>query len=161
MGNIAHDYIINDILREELRRDPPLEGLNLPQARDHSFEQLMVDLSKQGTQGRRCWSGGSRSKRRVNLSDPRSDIARAMEDAGLVERPPQGAGWAHEVKFDGYRLQMRIEAGAARLYTRKGLDWTDKFPEIAATGAVLPDAIVDGEVAARRIQIRVVGKKDS
>ena len=52
------------------------------------------------------------------------------------------------MKFDGYRLQMRIEAGAARLRTRKGLDWTDKFPEIAAAGAGLADAIVDGEVVA-------------
>jgi bifunctional non-homologous end joining protein LigD len=68
--------------------------------------------------------------------------------ASLVERPPQGAGWAHEVKFDGYRLQMRIEAGAAQLRTRKGLDWTEKFPEIAAAGAGLADAIVDGEVVA-------------
>jgi bifunctional non-homologous end joining protein LigD len=68
--------------------------------------------------------------------------------AKLVERPPQGAGWAHEVKFDGYRLQMRIEGGAARLRTRKGLDWTEKFPEIAAAGAALPDAIVDGEAVA-------------
>ena len=68
--------------------------------------------------------------------------------AKLVDRPPLGAGWAHEVKFDGYRLQMRIAAGEARLYTRKGLDWTEKFPEIAATGAALPDAIVDGEVVA-------------
>ena len=70
------------------------------------------------------------------------------ELARLVERPPSGAGWAHEVKFDGYRLQMRIEAGEARLRTRKGLDWTDKFPEIAAAGAGLADAIVDGEVVA-------------
>ena len=70
------------------------------------------------------------------------------ELAKLVERPPQGAGWAHEVKFDGYRLQMRIEGGSARLRTRKGLDWTDKFPEIAAAGDALPDAIIDGEVVA-------------
>jgi len=68
--------------------------------------------------------------------------------AKLVERPPQDAGWAHEVKFDGYRLQMRIEGGAARLRTRKGLDWTEKFPQIAAAGDALPDAIVDGEVVA-------------
>jgi bifunctional non-homologous end joining protein LigD len=68
--------------------------------------------------------------------------------ASLVERPPQGAGWAHEVKFDGYRLQMRIEGGAAQLRTRKGLDWTGKFPEIAAAGGGLADAIVDGEVVA-------------
>ncbi len=68
--------------------------------------------------------------------------------ATLVDRPPQGAGWAHEVKFDGYRLQMRIEGGAARLRTRKGLDWTEKFPEIAEAGAGLADAVIDGEIVA-------------
>ena len=48
--------------------------------------------------------------------------------ASLVERPPQGAGWAHEIKFDGYRMQLRVEGGEARLRTRKGLDWTERFP---------------------------------
>ena len=47
--------------------------------------------------------------------------------AKLVDRPPAGAGWAHEIKFDGYRLQLRVEDGEATLRTRKGLDWTDKF----------------------------------
>lgn len=62
-----------------------------------------------------------------------------------VERPPQGEGWAHEIKFDGYRLQLRVEDGRAALRTRKGLDWTDRFAGIAEAAADLPDAIVDGE----------------
>jgi bifunctional non-homologous end joining protein LigD len=66
----------------------------------------------------------------------------------LVDRPPAGTGWVHEIKFDGYRMQLRIEGGEARLRTRKGLDWTDKFPEIAAAGAGLPDGLIDGEVCA-------------
>jgi bifunctional non-homologous end joining protein LigD len=66
----------------------------------------------------------------------------------LVDRPPAGAGWVHEVKFDGYRMQMRVEGGRATLRTRKGLDWTDRFPEIAAAGAGLPDSLVDGEIVA-------------
>ncbi len=44
-----------------------------------------------------------------------------------VDRPPSGEGWCHEIKFDGYRVQLRVEDGEARLRTRKGLDWTDKF----------------------------------
>src|SRR5579872_5054118 len=48
-----------------------------------------------------------------------------------VEQPMSGADWAHEVKFDGYRLQLRVEKGKAALRTRKGLDWTDKFAAIA------------------------------
>jgi bifunctional non-homologous end joining protein LigD len=68
--------------------------------------------------------------------------------AQLVEFVPAGAGWGHEIKFDGYRMQMRVEDGQARLRTRKGLDWTDRFPEIAAAGGNLPDCIVDGEIVA-------------
>jgi bifunctional non-homologous end joining protein LigD len=66
----------------------------------------------------------------------------------LLERPPSGPGWVHEVKFDGYRIQLRVEDGKAVLRTRKGLDWTDKFPAIAKAAAALPDCIVDGEVVA-------------
>ena len=52
-----------------------------------------------------------------------------------LAKPPSGPGWAHEIKFDGYRMQLRIEAGTATLLTRKGLDWSEKFPEIVAAGA--------------------------
>jgi bifunctional non-homologous end joining protein LigD len=65
-----------------------------------------------------------------------------------LERPPPGPGWVHEVKFDGYRMQLRVQAGKARLFTRKGLDWTGKFSAIAKAAARLPDCIVDGEICA-------------
>lgn len=65
-----------------------------------------------------------------------------------LDRPPGGAGWGHEVKFDGYRLQLRIANGDVTLKTRKGLDWTQKFPAIAAAAADFPSAILDGEVVA-------------
>jgi len=68
--------------------------------------------------------------------------------AKLVERAPAESGWAHEVKFDGYRLQLRVEDGEATLRTRKGLDWTEKFSAIAEAGAKLLDCIVDGEAVA-------------
>ena len=63
-------------------------------------------------------------------------------------RPPAGEEWVHEIKFDGYRMQLRAEDGEATLSTRKGLDWTDKFPEIAKAAAKLPDALIDGEIVA-------------
>ena len=62
--------------------------------------------------------------------------------------PPQGPAWVHEIKFDGYRIQLRMKDGKARLLTRKGLDWTAKFPAIAAAASRLPDVIIDGEVVA-------------
>ncbi|UWU81281.1 DNA ligase D [Bradyrhizobium huanghuaihaiense] len=65
-----------------------------------------------------------------------------------VERPPPGAGWCHEIKFDGYRVQLRVEDGEATLKTRKGLNWTDKFGSIAKEATSLPDAMIDGEIVA-------------
>jgi len=66
----------------------------------------------------------------------------------LTVRPPSADGWLHEIKFDGYRIQMRIEDGDVSLKTRTGLDWTDKFSAIARVAAKLPDAIIDGEIVA-------------
>jgi bifunctional non-homologous end joining protein LigD len=68
--------------------------------------------------------------------------------ATLIERPSGSAEWVHEVKFDGYRMQLRVEGGAAVLRTRHGLDWSDKFPEIVREAGGLPDCIVDGEIVA-------------
>ena len=44
-----------------------------------------------------------------------------------VSRPPIGQDWVHEIKLDGYRMQLRVEDGEAFMCTRKGLDWTAKF----------------------------------
>jgi bifunctional non-homologous end joining protein LigD len=66
----------------------------------------------------------------------------------LVDHPPDSKGWAHEVKFDGYRMQLRVEKGRAALRTRKGLDWTAKFASIAHEARTLPDCLIDGEVVA-------------
>jgi len=72
----------------------------------------------------------------------------APELCASVDRPPSGEGWCHEIKFDGYRVQLRVEDGGAILKTRKGLDWTDKFRAIAREGTSLPDALIDGEIVA-------------
>ena len=65
-----------------------------------------------------------------------------------LARPPSAKGWIHEIKFDGYRVQMRIQDGKVTLKTRKGLDWTEKFSAVAKAAAGLPDAIIDGEICA-------------
>ena len=65
-----------------------------------------------------------------------------------MERPPAGAGWLHEIKFDGYRVQLRVANGKAALSTRKGLDWTAKFATIAKAAKNLPDCLIDGEICA-------------
>jgi bifunctional non-homologous end joining protein LigD len=65
-----------------------------------------------------------------------------------LDRPPSVKGWIHEIKFDGYRIQARIENGEVTLKTRKGLDWTARYPAIATSAASLPDALIDGEICA-------------
>ena len=66
----------------------------------------------------------------------------------LVDQPPAQPGWVHEVKFDGYRAQLRVSRGTATVYTRRGLDWTRKFAAIAQAAKKLPDCLIDGEVVA-------------
>jgi bifunctional non-homologous end joining protein LigD len=65
----------------------------------------------------------------------------------LVDRPPAGDGWLHEIKFDGYRLMAAIEGRSIRLLTRRGLDWTERFTGIAEAFERFParSALVDGE----------------
>jgi bifunctional non-homologous end joining protein LigD len=52
-------------------------------------------------------------------------------------KPPAGPGWVHEIKHDGYRLQVRRDGDALRLFTRRGYDWSARYPGIVATAAKL------------------------
>ena len=77
---------------------------------------------------------------------------RDLQLATLVDAVPAGSGWLHEVKYDGYRALVAVADGEARIYTRSGLDWTDKFPGVAQAAAALPvdSALIDGEIVAFR-----------
>jgi bifunctional non-homologous end joining protein LigD len=68
--------------------------------------------------------------------------------AKLVDRPPEGSGWAHEVKLDGYRAQVRVSDGESKIRTRTGLDWTERFAAIAEDAQALSDCLIDGEIVA-------------
>src|SRR3981189_3017039 len=70
----------------------------------------------------------------------------------LVREAPDGPDWLHEIKFDGYRLHARLDAGDVRLLTRTGLDWTHKYQPIAAALSELPvkQAYLDGELSGVR-----------
>ena len=65
----------------------------------------------------------------------------------LVDQPPEGKHWIHEVKHDGYRSQVVIERGQVRVFSRNGHDWSDRYPSIVRAAAKLPcqSAIIDGE----------------
>src|SRR2546430_15908345 len=68
--------------------------------------------------------------------------------ASLVTKAPDGADWLHEIKLDGYRMHARLDAGRVQILSRRGNDWTDKYPAIAEAVSRLPaqSAYLDGEL---------------
>ncbi len=70
-----------------------------------------------------------------------------MEPA-LVDQPPEGDGWIHEIKHDGFRTQLVVQNGGASAFTRRGHDWTERYRPIVEEAATLPvtTAILDGEM---------------
>ncbi|KRR08994.1 ATP-dependent DNA ligase [Bradyrhizobium jicamae] len=97
-------------------------------------------------------SAETRSRAPAQVAKPKKVSAMpdfvAPQLCASVEQPPNADGWCHEVKFDGYRVQLRIEDGDAALLTRKGLDWAEKFGAITRAARALPDALIDGEIVA-------------
>src|SRR5215470_15008475 len=71
----------------------------------------------------------------------RPQLTQLMQDA------PEGPDWLREIKFDGFRMHARLDRGTVRLLTRNGLDWTYKYPALAAAVSSLParQAYLDGE----------------
>jgi DNA ligase D-like protein (predicted ligase) len=65
----------------------------------------------------------------------------------LVEEPPTGDGWLHEIKHDGFRTQLIVTSARARAFSRRGHDWSSRYPRIvtAAAGVPCQSAILDGE----------------
>ncbi len=68
--------------------------------------------------------------------------------ATLYDKAPSGPDWLHEIKFDGYRMQARLENGQVQLLTRKQQNWTHRFPPVVEAVAALPatTALLDGEI---------------
>ena len=102
-----------------------------------------VTLAERAAPADAVWQSKPRETVEAKTPPRKARAAKALALPGFIapqladsaDRPPSGAGWAHEIKFDGYRLQLRVEDGEARLRTRKGLDWTDRFAAIAEAGS--------------------------
>src|SRR5437588_4260776 len=95
--------------------------------------------------------GRSARRQREEHPDPLPEWIRPQLTE-LVKEAPSGPEWLHEIKFDGYRMHPRLHRGSVRLLTRTGLDWTHKYPAIAAAVAALPadQAYLDGELCGVR-----------
>lgn len=86
--------------------------------------------------------------RRAGAANAKPLDFRPPQLATLVDAVPAGNQWLHEVKYDGYRALVAT-GDPVRIYTRSGLDWTDKFPGIAEAARTLPaGALIDGEIVA-------------
>lgn len=64
----------------------------------------------------------------------------------MKPKAPKGGQWLNEIKYDGYRVQIHLNGGGKKVFTRNGLDWTKRFTEIAGALAIPGQAIIDGEV---------------
>jgi bifunctional non-homologous end joining protein LigD len=108
-----------------------------PRAKERSSRRAPAKKTKTKSKSKKKKSGGS----------PLPDFV-PPSLATLRTSAPSGDGWIHEIKFDGYRIQARLDHGEVRLLTRKGLDWRNKFPNVAAAVAALPaeTALIDGEI---------------
>jgi bifunctional non-homologous end joining protein LigD len=86
------------------------------------------------------------TRRNVQPASPPAWIKPQL--AKLVEKAPDGPDWLHEIKFDGYRMHARLDAGRVQILTRRANDWTDRYPAIAKAIAGLParNAYLDGEL---------------
>ncbi len=94
--------------------------------------------------------GAKRSGRGLRRGAAKAPKFREPQLATLVDAVPAGNGWLHEMKYDGYRALVALGTGGPKVFTRSGLDWTDKFASIAEAAATLPtaSALIDGEVVA-------------
>jgi bifunctional non-homologous end joining protein LigD len=99
--------------------------------------------------------GAGRSRRTSAARTAKSDFSKSdlpdfvpLSLATLYEQAPRGDNWLHEIKFDGYRMEARLDRGDVRLLTRKQQDWTHRFAPVAEAVAALPakTALLDGEI---------------
>ncbi|MFS0772100.1 DNA ligase D [Sphingomonas sp. 1P08PE] len=93
----------------------------------------------------------SAPRRHGRKDDGRLPAFREPQLCTLVDAVPAGTGWLHEIKYDGYRAMVALVDGKATVFTRNGLDWTDRFPHVAGAVAALPGrALIDGEIVSFR-----------
>jgi len=95
------------------------------------------------------WNNANKKPPRRAAKEPPGVIPSLIEPqlATLVNRPPTDGDWSYEIKFDGYRMLARVEAGNAQLFTRNGHDRSDRMPKLCAALKTLPvdNVWLDGE----------------
>jgi len=128
--------------------------------RGKAFDAIMAKAEKHAAEivrrpggGGGRQNGGRKSADRHSIrrrGDGKLPAFRKPQLATLVDSVPTGSQWIHEIKFDGYRALIAVAGGEVKIYTRSGLDWTDRFRPVAdaVTGLDLPPVLIDGEIVA-------------
>jgi bifunctional non-homologous end joining protein LigD len=113
-------------------------------------------ISLKGKRGKAFDAAMDKAKRAMPAKPRRKRVAgkppsfQPPQLATLVDTVPGGHGWMHEIKYDGYRCLLSAAGDKVTIFTRSGLDWTDRFGQIAgeAVGMQLPPSLIDGEIVA-------------
>ncbi len=129
---------------------------------EHAFSVTSGRTMEQIAGGEEVWHSDRTSIRKKKSKGAKKDLQSLVRQypsvqlATLVDKPPQGEQWLHEIKFDGYRLLGFLAGGDVQLRTRNGNDWTHKFPAIAAAMEKLKakSAVVDMEAIVQDAQGR-------
>jgi bifunctional non-homologous end joining protein LigD len=110
--------------------------------------RTMAEIAS-GTDVWRSNRGGQKGGRTKKKSGKGPPPFQEPQLATLVDDVPSGSGWIHEYKYDGYRVLIATGEGVATAWTRKGLDWSDKFRALVKAAARLPaGCLIDGEAVA-------------
>ncbi|SDG30047.1 DNA ligase D [Dyella sp. 333MFSha] len=145
-GDVEADDLLDATMRESTRRAAKTPAKRSAAARATARDKVVPKVRKVST--------AVLTKAAVALDG--SHKAKASGDffapqlARLREVPPQGDAWLHEVKWDGYRIVATLLKGKARLWSRNGLPWNERLPEIvqALEALGLDSARLDGELIA-------------
>jgi bifunctional non-homologous end joining protein LigD len=113
--------------------------------RGKAFDAIMAKAEEHSETVARRSGGGRKPTRSASAKLP---AFQAPQLATLVDHVPVGSQWIHEIKFDGYRALIAAAGDKVKIFTRSGLDWTDKFAPVAEAIAALdlPSALIDGEI---------------
>ena len=132
----------------EIASDAPPVSLKGKRGKAFDAAMKLAEDAEPKPAARRAAHNASKSARPAKAAP--LPAFRPPQLATLVDSVPAGTGWMHEIKFDGYRCLLAVAGAQAKIYTRSGLDWTDRFAGIAreAGGLGLPPALIDGEIVA-------------
>jgi bifunctional non-homologous end joining protein LigD len=130
----------------EIAADPE-GGHALAGKKGDDFQREMAQAAQHNKRAAKPVSRGTKARAGAKAALPKFEPPQL---ATLVDAVPAGNGWMHEIKFDGYRAMVACAGGIVRVYTRNGLDWTDKFaPLVEALAALdLPPCLIDAEITA-------------